>query len=191
MNYTESVDFALNVLRGGGVILYPTDTIWGLGCDATCSDAVNKIIRLKGRSDNQSFIVLVHEVKLIEHYIEQVPEIAYSLIEVSDTPLTIIYPGAHSSGLAPQVIAPDGSVAIRVVQHPFCSSILQKFRKPIVSTSANFTGKPAPTSFSAIDPNLHKLVDHCVDPAFEAPATGKPSSIIKLQLNGQVEIIRK
>ena len=147
MNYTESVDFALNVLRGGGVILYPTDTIWGLGCDATCSDAVNKIIRLKGRSDNQSFIVLVHEVKLIEHYIEQVPEIAYSLIEVSDTPLTIIYPGAHPSGLAPQVIAPDGSVAIRVVQHPFCSSILQKFRKPIVSTSANLPANRLPPAF--------------------------------------------
>ncbi|MCL2728123.1 MAG: L-threonylcarbamoyladenylate synthase [Bacteroidales bacterium] len=195
MTLTESIDLTLKTLRSGGIILYPTDTVWGLGCDATNSDAVNKIIELKGRSHNQSFILLVDDVKQIEHYIEQLPDIAYSLIEVSDTPLTIIYPGARSitlqhDGLAPKVIAPDGTVAIRVVQHPFCCQLLQKLGKPIVSTSANFTGIPAPLTFSDIDPNLRKQVDHCVDPAFEAPATGKPSSIIKLELNGEVVVIR-
>jgi len=180
--------------------------------------------------------VLVLGVEQIERYIEQMPEIAYSLIEVSDTPLTIIYPGARSTaqhpdgfapkiiaqdgfapqvaaqdgsvaseavtsktiaartvlqvGFAPQVIAQDGSVAIRVVRHPFCIAMLQRFRKPIVSTSANFTGSPSPTSFAAIDPKLIRMIDYCVDPAFEDPATGKPSSIIKVEVNGEVKIIR-
>jgi len=191
----KTIESALTALNTGGIILYPTDTIWGLGCDATNSHAVNKIIKLKGRSDNQSFILLVDSVAQIESYIEQLPDIAHSLIEVSETPLTIIYSGArsaaqHSDGLAPEVIAADGSVAIRVVQHPFCRSLLQRFRKPIVSTSANFTGQPAPITFSAIDPALREQVDCCVDPAFEAPATGKPSSIIKLGIDGEVKIIR-
>jgi len=195
MTFTESINSTLQVLRSGGIILYPTDTVWGLGCDATSSDAVNKIIQLKGRADNQSFILLVDDVKQIEQYVEQLPDIAYSLIEVNDKPLTIIYPGArsavqHKNGLAPQVMAPDGSVAIRVVQHPFCCQLLQKFGRPIVSTSANFTGNPTPASFAAIDPDLLKSVDYCVDPIFEATATGKPSSIIKLGINGEIKIIR-
>jgi len=195
MKNNETIDLALKVLHSGGIILYPTDTIWGLGCDATNSQAVNKIIHLKGRANNQSFILLVNDVKQIEKYIEQLPDIAYSLIELSNTPLTIIYPGAcsaaqHKNGLAPEVIAPDGSVAIRVVHHPFCHSLLLRLGKPIVSTSANFTGQPAPMTFSDIDPALHKQVDYCVDPTFEAPATGKPSSILKLELNGEVKIIR-
>ena len=191
----KEINKTVTILNNGGVILYPTDTVWGLGCDATNSEAVSTITKLKGRTDNQSFIILVHSVEQIEYYIEQVPEIANSLVALSNTPLTIIYPGARSAaiyedGLAPQVIATDGTVAIRVVQHPFCTALLQKFNKPIVSTSANFTGQPAPTSFTAIDPELRKQVDFCVDTAFEAPATGKPSSIIKLQLNGEVKIIR-
>jgi L-threonylcarbamoyladenylate synthase len=195
MIHNAITDPALKVLHNGGIILYPTDTIWGLGCDATNSEAVNKIIQLKGRADNQSFILLVDDVKQIEQYVEQLPDIAYSLIEVSDKPLTIIYSGARSSaqykdGLAPQVIAPDGSVAIRVVQHLFCCQLLQKLDKPIVSTSANFTGNPTPASFDAIDPDLLKSVDYCVDPIFEATATGKPSSIIKLGINGEIKIIR-
>ena len=192
----KTTEAALSALHSGGIILYPTDTVWGLGCDATNGHAVHRIAQLKGRADSQNFILLVGSVAQIECYIEQMPQIAYSLIEVSDTPLTIIYPKArsaaqHPDGLAPQVIAPDGSVAIRVVQHPFCRSLLQTFRKPIVSTSANFTGQPAPATFSHIDPELLKQVDYCVASSFEAPATGKPSSIIKLGINGQVQIIRK
>ena len=187
---------ALAILNRGGIILYPTDTVWGLGCDATFSAAVHKIIGLKGRSERQSFILLADSVAQIERYVTQVPEIAYSLIEVSDTPLTIIYPDArsaaqHPDGLAPEVLAPDGSVAIRVVRHPFCSMLLQQFRKPIVSTSANFTGRLAPEHFDSIDPKLRQQVDYCVDPACESPATGKPSSILKLGCNGEVQIIRK
>jgi len=195
MKNNEIIDLVLKVLHNSGIILYPTDTVWGLGCDATNSDAVNKIVRLKGRANNQSFILLVDSIEQIRTSIEQMPEIAYSLIELNNKPLTIIYPGARSAaqykeGLAPEVIAPNGSVAIRVVQHPFCRSLLQKFRKPIVSTSANFTGQPAPTTFTSIDPELLKQVDYCVDPTLEALATGKPSSIIKLELNGEVKIIR-
>jgi len=192
---TTTIEETLEALRQGKTILYPTDTVWGLGCDATNSQAVNKIIELKGRAQNQSFILLLHAAEEVASYIEQVPEIAYSLIEVSDTPLTIIYPGARSTekyrdGLAPEVIAPDGSVAIRVVRHPFCNALLQRFRKPIVSTSANFTGQPTPKIFADIDPELRKQVDYCVDPSLEVTATGKPSSIIKLEVNGEVKIIR-
>ena len=191
----NSIELALAVLRNGGVLLYPTDTVWGLGCDATNSDAVNRIVELKGRSEQQSFILLANSMDQVEQYVDQVPEIAYSLIAVSDTPLTIIYPSArsavqHKEGLAPKVIAADGTVAIRVVRHPFCNALLQKFRKPIVSTSANFTGHPAPMNFAAIDPELCKQVDYCVDPLFEPPSTGKPSSIVKLALNGEIQIIR-
>ena len=216
----NAVGQATDILRSGGVLLYPTDTVWGLGCDAANSRAVNKIIQLKGRSQSQSFIVLVHSVEQIERYITQVPEIAYALIEASNAPLTIVYPGAHTStqqeegfasktvvqetvasksvasktvvpdGLAPEVIAPDGTVAIRVVRHLFCSALLQKFGGAIVSTSANFTGCPAPATYSTIDPELIGLVDYCVDPLFEASATGKPSSIIKLEVNGEVKILR-
>ena len=189
------IEQALSTIHHKGTLLYPTDTVWGLGCDATCGEAVDKIIQLKGRSDNQSFILLVHSAELISHYVKQVPEIAYSLIEMSETPLTIIYPDARSAsfftnGLAQQVIAKDNSVAIRVVRHPFCIALLQKFCKPIVSTSANFTGQPAPASFTSIDPKLIQQVDYCVDPAYESPSTGKPSSIVKLALNGEVQIIR-
>ena len=191
----RQIETAFAVLNKGGIILYPTDTVWGLGCDATHSAAVHKIIQWKGRSERQSFILLVDSVEQIERYVAQVPEIAHSLIEVSDTPLTIIYPDARSTdqyadGLAPQVIAPDGSVAIRVVRHPFCSMLLQQFCKPIVSTSANFTGRPAPETFDSIDPKLRQQVDYCVDPACEPPATGKPSSILKLGRNGEVNMIR-
>ena len=193
---TISIDHTLSALRHGGVILYPTDTVWGLGCDATNTIAVNKMIKLKGRTGNQSFILLVGSMEQIDPYIKQVPEMARSLVELAHTPLTIIYPDAlsaawHPNGLAPEVIAADGSVAIRVVHHPFCNALLQRLNRPIVSTSANFTGQPTPKTFAEIDPELRKQVDYCVDPSLEAPATGKPSSIIKLGINGEVTIIRE
>src|SRR5690606_10955755 len=136
------INQALETLRHGGVILYPTDTIWGIGCDATNPDAVDKVFRLKGRDAAKSLIILLDSVGKLPSYVQEVPEIAYRLIEYTERPLTLVYSGAKN--LAPNLLAGDGSVGIRIVDHPFCSPLLQRFRKPIVSTSANISGQPAP-----------------------------------------------
>ena len=179
---------ALAVLQSGGLILYPTDTIWGIGCDATLSPAVQRIIGVKERADHKSFVILVSDLDMLEQYVEEVPPMAYSLIEVSDKPLTLVYPQARN--LAPEVVGADGTVAIRVVNHPFCQELIRRFGKPIVSTSANRAGAPSPKCFEDIEPELRAQLEHCVDPKWEAPATGQPSSIIKISLNGAVQIIR-
>ena len=179
---------ALVALQSGGLILYPTDTIWGIGCDACLSPAVQRIARVKERADHKSFVLLVSDLDMLERYVEEVPPMAYSLIEVSDKPLTLVYPRARS--LAPEVVGADGTVAIRVVKHPFCQELIRRFGRPIVSTSANRAGAPAPQSFGDIPAELKAQLDYCVDPKLEGPATGQASSIIKLGLNGAVQIIR-
>ena len=179
---------ALAVLQSGGLILYPTDTIWGIGCDATLSPAVQRIIRVKERADHKSFVILVSDLDMLEQYVEEVPPMAYSLIEVSDKPLTLVYPQARN--LAQEVLGADGTVAIRVVNHPFCQDLIRRFGKPIVSTSANIAGAPSPKAFNDIDAALRTQLDYCVSPHLEGQATGQASSIIKLGLNGAVQIIR-
>src|SRR5690606_31299331 len=141
---------ALDVLRTGGLILYPTDTIWGIGCDATNPAAVERVFQLKGRDQRKSLIVLLDNESKLPGYVQEVPEIAYQLIEYTERPLTIVYSGAKN--VASNLIAEDGSIGIRIVEHPFCNALLQRFRKPIVSTSANISGQPAPKNFSAISP---------------------------------------
>ena len=178
----------LEVLRSGGLILYPTDTIWGIGCDACREDAVEKVIQLKGRSADKSLIVLLDTPGKLASYVREVPELAYDLIEFSNKPLTIVFDGARN--LAPNVLADDGSVGIRIVQHTFCTPLIQRFRKPIVSTSANISGAPAPTCFQDIAPEILEGVDYIVPLEQDLQGNAKASSIIKLGASGLYRQIR-
>jgi L-threonylcarbamoyladenylate synthase len=185
---TEDINNALDVLRKGGVILYPTDTIWGLGCDATNNSAVEKIFRIKQRQDEKSMLVLIDHEDNLPKYVD-VPEIAWSLIEVTNKPLTIIYPNAMN--LAAGVIAPDDSVGIRIVRDEFCSLLIKKLGKPLVSTSANISGQATPGSFHEIDSAVIQAVDYVVKYRQNEKLKGKPSGIIKLGVNGEVKVIRE
>ncbi len=185
----DDIKAAAETLRKGGIILYPTDTIWGLGCDATRDDAVSKIYQLKKRPDKQPMLVLLDKAGKLSSYVNEVPEIAWDLLEVSDEPLTIIYPGAIN--LAESLLAPDGSVGIRIVQDEFCSRLIHLFGKPIVSTSANISGSLWPDTFKNIDENLVSGVDYVVRWRQHDQLKGKPSGIIKLDVNGGVKVIRE
>ncbi|MDR2424838.1 MAG: threonylcarbamoyl-AMP synthase [Prevotellaceae bacterium] len=180
---------AAEVLRKGGIILYPTDTVWGLGCDACNTSAVQKIFELKRRREEQSMIVLVSDENMLAQYVVEVPEIAWSLIEVADKPLTIIYP--HAAGFASGVAASDGSAGIRIPKHEFCVKLLKTLRCPLISTSANISGAPAPRSLEEISDEIINFVDFTVPRSCEGRMSGKPSSIIKLGINGEVKIIRE
>jgi L-threonylcarbamoyladenylate synthase len=185
----NDIKAALEVLRNGGLILYPTDTIWGIGCDATNAEAVDRVYKLKQRTDCKSMLTIIENPNLLNIYLEEVPEIAWDLIEVADKPLTIIYPKAKN--LAPNLIAADGSIGIRVDKHTFCERLLQAFRKPIVSTSANITGQSFPKSFAHIAPEIKAGVDLVVPQIYEEIASPMPSSIIKLGIGGEVKVIRE
>lgn len=187
MNYPEIND-AIRVLRDGGIILYPTDTVWGLGCDATCPEAVEKIFRIKQREDAKSLITLVNGSDMLCRYVRQVPEIAWSLIEVNDQPMTLVYPGAQ--GLAPKVVAEDGTAAIRIPQHDFCLQLITRLQKPLISTSANRSGGSTPARFAEISAEIREAVDWIAPQQYEQSATGKPSSLMKLGLGGEIQIIR-
>jgi L-threonylcarbamoyladenylate synthase len=180
---------ALEVLKSGGVILYPTDTIWGLGCDATNPEAVQKIYEIKKREDSKSMLVLMENPALLERYVDEVPEVAWELVEISTTPLTVIYPGAKN--LAANLIAGDGSVGIRFTKEEFTSRLLQRFRRPIVSTSANISGEKAPAFFDEISEDIKEQTDYIVEYRQDDVIPSQPSSIIKLGPGGQIDIIRK
>lgn len=185
----EDIQKACEVLRKGGVILYPTDTIWGLGCDATQEAAVRRIYEIKQRSDSKSMLTLLDSPNLLYRYIDDVPEIAIDLIECSDKPLTIIYSGAKN--LATNLIAPDGSVGIRITKEAFSQKLCRRFGKPVVSTSANFSNEPSPSNFSEINSDIFRLVDYVVNYRRDDTQKSKPSSIIRLEKNGVVKIIRE
>jgi L-threonylcarbamoyladenylate synthase len=184
----EDLKKALEVLRQGGVILYPTDTVWGLGCDATNPDSVKRIFELKQREDSKSMLVLIENPNMLNSYVREVPEVAWQLLEVSEKPLTIIYPGGKN--LAPNLIASDGSVGIRVTTESFTEHLIQRFRRPIVSTSANLAGKPSPQNFSEIGEEIKSVVDYVVQYRQDERKRSSPSSIIKLGIGGLIEIIR-
>jgi L-threonylcarbamoyladenylate synthase len=188
-SFTEDITKAVEVLRSGGIILYPTDTIWGIGCDATNPAAVKRIFEIKQRQDTQSMLVLMENPNLLNSYITEVPEIAWELIEVTDTPLTIIYPGAKN--LATNLLAQDGSIGIRITNEAFTQQLIQRFRKPVVSTSANISGQKTPQNFSEISDEIKKLVDYVVVFRQDDLSRSNPSGIIKLGVGGQIEIIRK
>lgn len=188
MDTSKTLDEALAVLKNGGVILYPTDTVWGIGCDATDEKAVERIFKIKKRDDSKSLVLLANDLDMIARYIKEIPSIAIDLVEVNDAPMTIVYPGAQ--GLAPNTVAEDGSVGIRIPMNDFCKELVRKLRHPLVSTSANISGEPTPENFSEISPEIKEAVDYIVNPSLEANSTGKASQIIKLGLKGEVEIIR-
>lgn len=185
----EEINKAFEVLKNGGLILYPTDTIWGIGCDATNPDSVKKVYELKGRSDEKSLIILLDTETKLQSYVSEVPEIAYDLIEFAENPLTIIYSGAKN--LASNVIASDGSIGIRVVKHDFCQQLIHRFRKPIVSTSANLSGDKSPVSFFDISPEVMNGVDYVVNWQQNVITDGKSSTIMKLEPGGKFSFIRK
>ena len=180
---------ALEVLKSGGVILYPTDTIWGLGCDATNPEAVKRIYEIKKREDSKSMLVLMENPALLERYVDEVPDVAWDLVEISTTPLTVIYPGAKN--LAANLIAGDGSVGIRFTREEFTSRLLQRFRRPIVSTSANISTEKAPAFFDEISDEIKEQVDYIVEHRQDDVTPAQPSGIIKLGPGGQIDIIRK
>ena len=185
----EEIKKACQVMREGGVILYPTDTIWGIGCDATNEEAVRRVYEIKRRADSKAMLVLVDSAVKVDFYVQDVPEVAWDLIEVSDKPLTIIYSGARN--LAPNLLAEDGSVGIRVTGEEFSKRLCQQFRKAIVSTSANVSGQPSPQNFSEISEEIKAAVDYIVDYRREETTQAKPSSIIKLDKGGVIKIIRQ
>ena len=192
---------AVEVLRQGGVILYPTDTVWGIGCDATNPEAVAKIYQIKKREDSKSLVLLASDMDMICRYVKEVPEMAIQLVEVNDKPMTIIYPGAVAGPegdmkacrhcLAFNAVAEDGTVGIRVPMMDFCTQLVAKLGRPIVSTSANISGEPTPKNYAEISEEIKSAVDHVVEPSLEKGATGQSSSIIKVGLDYSIEIIRK
>ena len=179
---------ACEVLRRGGIILYPTDTVWGIGCDATNEEAVCRIYKIKQRSDSKAMLVLTDSTAKLDFYVSELPEIALDLIELSDRPLTIVYDNARN--VAPDLIAADGTLGIRVTKEAFSQSLCRQLRKPLVSTSANISGQPAPAVFSEISEEMIRAVDYTVDYRREETAKAQPSSIIRLKKNGQIQIIR-
>ena len=197
----EEIQKALEVLRSGGVILYPTDTVWGIGCDATDPEAVAKVYAIKNREDSKSLVLLASDMDMICRYVKDIPEMAVQLVEVNDKPMTIIYPGAVAGEkgcmkadrrcLAANAVAEDGTVGIRVPMMDFCQQLVAKFGRPIVSTSANISGEATPKKFAEISDQIKSAVDHIVEPSLERESTGQSSSIIKVGLDYSIEIIRK
>lgn len=178
----------LTVLKQGGLILYPTDTVWGIGCDATNADAIDKIFALKKRAENKSMVCLVSDYKMLNQYVEEIPEVAYDILKYAAQPTTVIYDDPIR--VAENLIADDNSLAIRVCDDLFCNKLIRKFKRPIVSTSANISGQPTPKSFDKIAPEILKGVDYVVN-LQPSKKSAKPSTIIKLSLDGKVQIIRK
>ena len=210
MDSTPIIQDAVKVLREGGVILYPTDTVWGIGCDATNEKAVARVFEIKRRSEAKSLVLLACDLDMVAKYIKVIPSIAIDLVEVNDAPMTIIYPGAQY--LAPNAVAADGSVGIRIplveeeeetqegprkaapkgnlTAGAFCRELVRRLRRPLVSTSANISGEPTPATFAEISEEIKGAVDYVVPKPFGAGATGRSSQIIKLGLGGEVEILR-
>lgn len=203
----EEIAKVLEVLRKGGVILYPTDTVWGIGCDATDPAAVAKVYEIKHRADSKSLVLLAGDIDMVCRYVKEIPEMAVQLVEVNDKPMTIIYPAAVAGPkpsadsqelptanrhcLAFNTVAEDGTVGIRVPMMDFCRQLVARFGRPIVSTSANISGEPTPKKFAEIPEQIRGSVDYVVDPSFEKGSTGRSSSIIKVGLDYSIEIIRK
>lgn len=184
----ESIKRALEVLNKGGLIVYPTDTIWGIGCDATNQEAVRRIYELKHRQDSKSMLVLMDSAAKLNAYVSEVPDVAWDLVELSDKPLTIVYPGARN--LAPNLVAEDGSVGIRITREIFSKTLCERFKRPIVSTSANVSGQPSPANFGLIAREILDGVDYVVDFRQDETKPASPSSIIQLSVGGEVKIIR-
>ncbi|RYY08784.1 MAG: Sua5/YciO/YrdC/YwlC family protein [Chitinophagaceae bacterium] len=189
MNFTADVEHCLQVLQAGGVILYPTDTVWGLGCDATNPLSVQKIYRIKQREETKSMIVLLTEERDVIKYVAQPDLRVFDYLDETSKPTTVIYKDAV--GMAPNLIAPDGTIAIRIVKDAFCRHLIKRLRKPLVSTSANISGQPAPASFSAIDPAITAAADYVVQYRRDDTSAAQPSAVIRWNDDGTVTVLRK
>lgn len=187
--FQDELTKALAVLREGGIILYPTDTIWGIGCDATNEAAIEKIYQLKQRSESKSLIVLVDDDARLQRYVKEVPPLAWDLMEYSEKPITIIYPTAIN--LPAGVVADDGSIAIRIVKDEFCKQLIRQLKKPLISTSANISNQPSPASFSDISALVLQGVDYVVNLRQQENKQVQPSTIVRLELDGKIKFIRK
>jgi L-threonylcarbamoyladenylate synthase len=187
--YDEDIRNALTALKAGKVILYPTDTVWGLGCDPTNAEAVGNIFRIKQRADSKSMIVLVNSTDMLQRYVSDVPEVALDMVELTDTPLTVVYDKGKS--FAPGITAEDGSVGVRLCLDPFCDDLITSFRKPLVSTSANISGQPSPAIFDEISDEIKGAVDYICQYRQNDRTRLKPSSVIKISSNGAVKILRE
>ncbi len=189
MEINEDIKQACEVMERGGVILYPTDTIWGIGCDATNAAAVQRVYEIKQRADSKALIVLTDSEAKVEYYVTEVPETAWQLLDVAVKPLTLIYPGARN--LAPNLLAEDGSIAIRITRESFSQQLCRRFKKAIVSTSANISGTPSPHNFAEISDEIKNAVDYIVEARRDETDESTPSSIIKLGDDGTIKIIRE
>ena len=189
MTQKEDIKNAIDAMKKGGVILYPTDTVWGLGCDATNAEAVAKIYKIKQRDDSKALICLADSVDRVQRYVRDVPSVAWDLMELSDKPTTVILDGAVN--LAPNLIAEDGSIGLRVTNEPFSKELCYRFQKAIVSTSANISGEPAAQNYCDISPEILEAVDYVCWTRRQEHKPHKPSSIINLTKDGRVTIIRK
>ncbi len=184
----ELHDAALATLKRGGLILYPTDTVWGIGCDATNADAVDRVYKLKQRTKEMPLICLVSDYKMLNMYVEEIPEVAYDILKFAGKPTTLVL--EDPIRIAQNVVAEDNTLGFRVVREKFCNFMVKKFRKPIVSTSANVSGEPTPMSFKDISPVILEGVDYIVD-LHKNKKSSKPSAVIRLTKDGKVTVIRK
>jgi L-threonylcarbamoyladenylate synthase len=189
MNFEEDLKNSLSVLKQGGIIVYPTDTVWGIGCDATNNTAVEKIFRIKTRETSKSLIILVDGIGMLERYVKTIPQTASELTSVSDSPLTIIYPDGKN--LAAGICGEDGSVGIRICNEPFCNELITRFRRPLVSTSANISGKPSPALFREITGEIFSQVDYVVKYRQNDRQKHSPSPVIQIDKNGALKILRQ
>jgi translation factor SUA5 len=183
----NEINQALSTLKQGGIILYPTDTIWGIGCDATNADAIEKIFRLKKRHESKSMICLVSDFKMLNQYIEEIPEVAYDILKFAKKPTTIVYD--RPVHIAENIINEDNSLAVRVVRDPFCNQLIRKLKRPLVSTSANISGDNVPIGFREISTPILEGVDYIVN-LHQSKRSVTPSSVIKISTDGTVKIIR-
>lgn len=188
MNFENDIASCLEVLKSGGLILYPTDTIWGIGCDATNSKAVDKIYKLKNRSDKKSMIILVPDKKMISSYVEDPSKNTFEYLSLAEKPTSVIFERAKN--LAKNLISTDGTIAIRIVNEEFCKKLIDRFEKPIVSTSANVSGAPSPKNFNEITAQIKNGVDYVVQHRQDDIMYSQPSSLIKLDKEGKIEVLR-
>ena len=185
----QDIKKALEVLRSGGIILYPTDTVWGIGCDAENEEAVKRIYEIKERDPSNSMLALIDNAGRLEMYVDEIPDLAWELMEETEKPLTIIY--SKPKKLAKNLLAADGSIGIRMVNEMFCNRLIERFQGPIVSTSANLSGKAAPGNFKEISKKIIDAVDYVVEFRQDDLSEVKASSIIKLDKGGLFKIIRE
>ena len=187
-DFSSEINACIDVMKKGGIILYPTDTVWGIGCDATNSEAVKKIYELKRRVDTKAMIVLADSAAMLERHVEDVPDVAWELIEAAVKPLTIVFD--RGIGLAPELLGPDGSIGVRITHEAFSAALCRRLRRPVVSTSANISGMKAARFFSEISDEIKQGVDYIADYRRDDCNGSKPSSVIKLSNSGIVQILR-